>query len=100
MTTTTISPTIRLQRSDNVIAVDMEDETVMMDIVSGNYFALTGSGSNIWAALEKPITIGQVIERVQQEFDMPELTTVLKAENGAEVHPTCLSKMLRAAGLR
>lgn len=41
-----------------------------------------------------------IIDRVEQKPDitMPELACVLSAERGVEVHPTCLSKLLCAAG--
>lgn len=61
---------MKLKRGDQVIATDMDGETVMMDIESGSYFALTGSGSHIWASLEKPATLGEITERVREEFDV------------------------------
>lgn len=41
-----------------------------------------------------------IIERVKKKPDitMPELAAVLTAERGVSVHPTCLSKLLCAAG--
>lgn len=41
-----------------------------------------------------------IIERVkaQPDITMPELATVLEAERGVCVHPTCFSKLLCAAG--
>lgn len=41
-----------------------------------------------------------LIERVREKPDitMPELAAVLEAERGVQAHPTCLSKLLCAAG--
>ncbi len=43
---------------------------------------------------------GFLIEQVRKQPDitMPELASVLKDEHGVQVHPTCLSKLLCAAG--
>ena len=79
MTHTAISPTKKLQRSEKPIAVDMEGETVMMDIDMGSYFALTGSGSFIWAMLERPATPDEIVQAIREEFDVSEAGNVEEA---------------------
>lgn len=69
MTSASITPTTKLQRGDGAVFVDMDGETVMMDIEKGSYFALTGSGSYIWAALETPVTLSDIVAQVQEKFD-------------------------------
>lgn len=70
MTRTAITPTMKLQRNPKPVAVDMDGETVMMDIDMGSYFALTGSGSFIWATLEQPVTLAEIVAAVRAEFDV------------------------------
>lgn len=69
----TMKPDTRLQRTSNVVATDMNGETVMMHIEKGTYFALTGSGGQIWAALESPSTLSEVIAFVEREFDVTDV---------------------------
>lgn len=69
MSDMTITPDTKLQRINEVVATDMNGETVMMHIDKGSYFAISGSGSHIWAALEKPVTKGEVIAQLQDEFE-------------------------------
>lgn len=69
MTSTLITPTMKLRRIDGAVSVDMDGETVMMDIDKGAYFAMTGSGSYIWAALEKPATLDEITQQVREAFD-------------------------------
>jgi hypothetical protein len=70
MTEPLLNPDARLQRALDVVATEMNGETVMMDIEKGTYFALTGSGGQIWAALEAPATLAEVIAVVEREFDV------------------------------
>lgn len=79
MTSVSIAPTTKLQRIDGAVSVDMDGETVMMDIDKGSYFALTGSGGYIWAALEQPATLGEITQQVQQQFDASGFDSVEEA---------------------
>lgn len=79
MTRPPIAPTMKLQRSNKPIAVDMEGETVMMDIDMGAYFALTGSGSFIWAQLEYPMTLADIVQAIGDEFDVSDNSNVEEA---------------------
>ncbi|OYX17055.1 PqqD family protein [Sphingomonas sp.] len=79
MTHPAITATMKLIRNDKPIAVDMESETVMMDIDSGAYFALKGSGSYIWAMLERPMMLGEIVQTICDEFDVSESGNVEEA---------------------
>ena len=69
----TMKPDTRLQRTHDVVATEMNGETVMMHIDKGTYFALTGSGGQIWAALEEPATLGEVVDFIEREFDVSDV---------------------------
>lgn len=70
MTDISISPATVFGRADGVIAVDMGDETVMMDVEQGVYFALAGSGNEIWGAIEEPATLPQILEALDRQYDL------------------------------
>ncbi|WP_298469427.1 PqqD family peptide modification chaperone [uncultured Erythrobacter sp.] len=70
MTNATIEPSTKLKQATGVVAADMNGETVMMDIEKGVYFALAGTGNQIWTALEAPATLGEIIEHIRLEFDV------------------------------
>jgi hypothetical protein len=70
MTNVTISPATIFGRADGVIAVDMGGETVMMDVEQGVYFAIAGSGNEIWNALEEPATLTQILAVLDREYDL------------------------------
>ena len=68
-----MKPDTRLQRIRDVVATDMNGETVMMHIDKGTYFALTGSGGQIWAALEQPATTEEIVRFVESEYDVSDV---------------------------
>lgn len=56
----------------DLIASDMEGDTVMMRIESGEYFGLGGAGSRIWELLEFPLYVQDVIDTLCTEFEVDE----------------------------
>lgn len=65
-----MTPDTKFQRTNDVVTTDMNGETVMMHIEKGTYFALTGSGGQIWEALKHPSTLSEVVDFVEREFDV------------------------------
>ena len=65
-----------LKRNPELLAVDMDGETVMMDMDSGNYFGVNAVGSHIWEVLEMDNTAKAIIESVQSHFEMAEADNV------------------------
>ncbi len=69
MTATNLAPDTRYVRASDVVATDMNGETVMMDVHKGSYFALTGSGSQIWEQLAEPKKLDELVQALDAEFD-------------------------------
>lgn len=65
-----------LKRNPELLAVDMDGETVMMDMESGNYFGINAVGSHIWEALEAEKKVADVIETVNSHFEIQDDDTV------------------------
>lgn len=65
-----------IKRKDEIISGDVDGETVMMSIESGQYHSLNLTGNRIWELLESPCTVGKIIETLKDEFDAkPEVIT-------------------------
>ena len=43
---------------------------MILDIPSGQYFALSSIGTEIWSMLEKPCTLASLCERLLEEYDV------------------------------
>lgn len=65
-----------LKRNPELLAVDMDGETVMMDMESGNYFGINAVGSHIWEVLEAEKKVADVIETVNSHFEVQDGDTV------------------------
>ncbi len=67
-------------RNPELIATDMDGDTVMMNIEHGEYYGISGVGSRVWELLEKPVTIEEIVTIICREFDVSQVTC--KADMG------------------
>ncbi len=71
MPDSTLESQTRVRRVDDVLATEIDDQTVMMDIDRGSYFGLNQTGTRIWALLAEPMAIGELRDRLMEQFDVP-----------------------------
>jgi hypothetical protein len=62
---------MRVRRLDDVLETEIDEETVMMDIEKGSYFGLNPTGSKIWTLLAEAVVIGDLCDRLTEEFEVP-----------------------------
>lgn len=70
MTTSTITPDTLIRRSESILSSELENEIVMMDIQEGNYYGLEEPGTRIWELAENPVTVRDVCNSLQQEYEI------------------------------
>ena len=51
---------------------DLAGEKVMIDFSSGKYFMIKGVGNDIWDLISDGITVGEIIDKLLQEYDVTE----------------------------
>lgn len=76
---------------DTVLAAHLEDEAVLLDMDSKQYFRLNGTAAFIWKALERGLPHAKIVEDLTETFDVAE------AEAAAELDR--LLNELTGAGL-
>src|SRR5256714_7857857 len=54
----------------NVIAETIEGEAILVDLRTGNYYSIQGSGSQIWEAIARGATLAHVTEAVAKAFSI------------------------------
>ncbi len=59
-----------LRRSAEVLADEIDGETVMMSIEQGEYYGLDTIASEIWALLEKPRSVAALCEKLVERYDV------------------------------
>lgn len=71
MTATTLPVTLahKVMRSDEVLMQEVGGEAVLLDLASEQYFGLEPVGTRIWALLGETPALGEVHNRLCEEFD-------------------------------
>ena len=67
----TLTAQSRVCRIQDVLDTEIDDQTVMMDIEQGSYFGLNETATQIWAMLAEPMVIGDLCNRLTEQFDVP-----------------------------
>ena len=60
-----------LGRRDRVIVQEVEQQAVLLDIESGEYFALNDVGKRVWDLCDGTRTVAQVADAICAEYDVP-----------------------------
>jgi Coenzyme PQQ synthesis protein D (PqqD) len=56
--------------SDEVLAGEFDTEAVILDLQSGVYYGLEGSGARIWQLLKAPISLATLRDTLVAEYDV------------------------------
>jgi hypothetical protein len=51
------------------IGCNLGEEEIILDLASGVYYGLNNVGSRIWELVQKPITVGEIVDTVLSEYD-------------------------------
>lgn len=57
--------------SDDVLAGEFDTEAVILDLRSGVYYGLAGTGARIWQLLKTPISLAALRDTLVAEYDVP-----------------------------
>ena len=85
-----------VMRDPDIIATDMDGETVMMSIEQGSYYGLGGVGPFVWEQLAEPLSVEELCRRVLEEFEIDQATC--QADGFAFVDDLLEKGILRRAG--
>ncbi len=56
--------------SSQAVSCELGGETVILDIHSGQYFALSEIGGQIWSLLESPCSFSSLCNQLMNEYDI------------------------------
>ena len=59
-----------ISRIEEIVASNIDGETVMMSIENGKYYGLDDIGSRIWELIEKRIKVSNLIDTLLERFDV------------------------------
>ncbi len=55
----------------DVTMADLDDEAVLLDVVTGHYFGLNPVGRRIWTLLDQPRRIEELVDALADEYEVP-----------------------------
>lgn len=67
-------PTCLFVRNPDLVATDMDGDTVMMSIERAEHYGVGGVGSRVWELLESPASITDIVKAICGEFEVNEPT--------------------------
>jgi hypothetical protein len=57
--------------SDNQVSADLSGEVVILGMKEGAYFGVEQAGARIWALLQAPCRLRDVVETLVAEYEVP-----------------------------
>ena len=60
----------KLSRNAKIVESPIDDEMVMMNIDKGTYFGLDATGVTIWDALEEPLNLIELVNKLTEKFEV------------------------------
>jgi hypothetical protein len=64
------SPETLLSRAQDMLASNLDQETVLMSIEAGAYYGLEGSARSIWELLETPLRFSELVDRLVEGYEV------------------------------
>lgn len=72
----TITVDSKIQRKPTCLETELDDETIIMQLKTGQISSMAGTGREIWTRLSEPICFGDLIDYLVGEFDVERDTCV------------------------
>ena len=69
-TNTSIQPSSRVIRNEAIIAAEIDESVVMMDVEKGRYYELDPVGARVWTLAESGPRIAEVCEALVAEYEV------------------------------
>lgn len=66
--TITLSDETKICRSDNIAAVSVSDEAILLDVDSGYFFQLNRTAATIWQLVEVPRSFADLCAILQADY--------------------------------
>ena len=60
----------RLEISPDVVAREVGEETMLLDLASGTYFGLDAVGGRVWQALDAGASLTEACDRIEGDFEV------------------------------
>lgn len=62
--------TTRFRRNEDIIASEVDNEIVMMDVSGGRYFGMDSVGAALWNCLDQPKDLNTLVDELCSKYDV------------------------------
>lgn len=59
-----------IARVETIVATDMDGETIMMSVETGQYFHLDDIATTVWTEIEQPRNIDHIVSHLRKIYDV------------------------------
>ena len=73
---------IKLRKTVSV--ADLSGEKAMIDFETGKYYLIKGAGNDIWDMIQEEISVGEIIDRLLEEYDVSREKCTASVQNFLE----------------
>lgn len=74
----------KIHRSDAHAETDLDGETIVMSLGTGQILSFADTAQEIWAMLRAPATLDGIVEHLMKEFDVSQETCQAEVTNFLE----------------
>jgi len=60
------------QKSNDLLASDLNEEIIFMNLESGDYIGLNAVGSTIWKLIESPRSVEEIVQNLLTNYEVEE----------------------------
>jgi len=64
------APNDRLIRTKEMLATELDQETILMSIDAGAYYGMAEAARSVWAKLKTPLTFSNLVDELVKEYDI------------------------------
>lgn len=64
-----ITLTSKVRASADHVACDLDDETVLLSLRTGEYYGLNEVAASVWKLVQAPITVNEILASLMEEFE-------------------------------
>ena len=59
---------------EDIVASDIDGETVMISVENGKYYGLDAIGSNVWKMIAEPVRVSNLIDALVEKYEVDRKT--------------------------
>lgn len=67
---TALNPNTVVASTSDQVSTEVKGETVLLQLKNGKYYSLNRVGSVVWARLNEPTAVADVVDAVVKQFDV------------------------------